>query len=181
VRRTRLLIAALAILTLSLSSTVSSAEHKWVAGTWRDSGDARTYVIATETLRFHLEDIPAGDSRALPAPVGSPVKVSLEGTRIFILDAKNVEHELHLLRAVDLRYSATGAGHFIKTMAADGAKVTLEDGSVWDLDPRAQFFTINWQPFEGISVRTAEPDRGFNYEIDNTDRDDGALARYSPP
>jgi hypothetical protein len=59
--------------------------------------------------------------------------------------------------------------------------VTLEDNSVWDLDPRSQFFTIEWQALEGISVRRSDSERNFSYEIDNTDSDDGALARYSPP
>jgi hypothetical protein len=66
-------------------------------------------------------------------------------------------------------------------MALDGLIVTLEDNSVWELDPRSQFFTVEWQPFEGISVRRSDSEQNFNYEIDNTERDDGALARYSPP
>jgi hypothetical protein len=69
----------------------------------------------------------------------------------------------------------------IKMISSDGLTLTLEDNSVWDLDPRSQFFTVEWQPLEGISVRRSDPERGFNYEIDNTDKDDGALARYSPP
>jgi hypothetical protein len=66
-------------------------------------------------------------------------------------------------------------------MSTDGLRVTLEDNSVWDLDPRSQFFTIEWQALEGISVRRSDSEQNFNYEIDNTSTDDGALARYSPP
>ena len=110
---------------------------------------------------------------------GIPVKFVVQGNRAFVLDRAGREHELHVLRTVDLKYTATGAGHFIKTMSQDGLRVTLEDNSVWDLDPRSQFFTIEWQPFQGIAVRRSDSERNFDYEIDNTDTDDGALARYT--
>jgi hypothetical protein len=98
-----------------------------------------------------------------------------------VLDRRNVEHELRVLRTVDLKYTATGAGHYIKAMSADGLRVTLEDNSVWDLDPRSQYFTIEWRALEGIAVRTSDSEQNFNYEIDNIDTDEGAPARYSPP
>src|SRR5262249_9796032 len=142
---------------------------------------ARTYVIVAKTVRFHLEDVPPADQRALDAPAGAAVKFAVEGSRAFVLDRRNVEHELRVLRTVDLNYTSTGGGHFIKTIAADGSRVTLEDNSVWDLDPRSQFFTIDWQAFEGIAVRRSDSEQNFDYEIDNTDRDEGALARYTPP
>jgi len=92
-------------------------------------------------------------------------------------------------RKTDVVYASAGSGHYIKAVGPDGQSVTLEDGSVWEIDPRSRFFTVHWQPLEGITVRriasdtarqsTGEP--GFNYEIDNIDQDDGALARYSPP
>jgi hypothetical protein len=92
-------------------------------------------------------------------------------------------------RKTDVIYAATGSGHYIKAVGPDGQSVTLEDGSVWEIDPRSWFFTVHWQPLEGITIRrtAADTDRqgavepGFNYEIDNTDQDDGALARYRPP
>ena len=57
--------------------------------------------------------------------------------------------------------------------------MTLEDGSLWDLDPTAQDRTAHWQPLAGILV-TSEDDQsesGFNYFLNNTDDDEGALAR----
>jgi len=169
------------LMAASLALTASlAADRQWQNGVWRDSGDARTYVIVARTLRFHLEDVPPADQRALDAPADTAVKFAVEGSRAFVLDRRNVEHELRVLRTVDLNYRATGGGHFIKTMAADGRRVTLEDNSVWDLDPRSQFFTIEWQAFEGIAVRRSDSEQNFDYEIDNTDRDEGALARYTP-
>jgi hypothetical protein len=175
-----LLLLSLLLAPLAVNSE-SAAERRWQSGTWRDSGDARTYVILTETVRLHLEDLRPGETRALTVAAGSRVRFAIEGSRVFVLDRDGKEHELRLARRVDLTYAAAGAGHFIKTVGAQGESVTLEDGSVWALDPRAHFFTAQWQPFENITVRHREPDRGFNYEIDNVDQDNGAPARYSPP
>ena len=170
-----------AFLTLGVSTNGLAADRKWQNGVWRDSGDARTYVILAGTVRFHLEDVPPADKRRLEAPAGTAVKFAVEGSRLFVMDRRNVQHELRVLRIVDLNYTATGGGHFIKTIAADGLRVTLEDNSVWDLDPRSQFFTVEWQALEGIAVRRSDSEQNFDYEIDNTDRDEGALARYTPP
>lgn len=175
-------IACLVIaLTVALSSASAAADRKWQTGTWRDSGDQRTYVIVTPRIRFHLEDAPDASRRALETPAGTPVKFAIEGSRAFVLDRKGAEHELHLVRTVDLNYTATGGGHFIKEVSQDGLRLTLEDNSVWDLDPRSQFFTVEWEPLQGIAVRRSDSERNFDYEIDNTDTDDGALARYTPP
>jgi hypothetical protein len=173
-------LAAAAVI-VSLSLVGQAADRKWQTGTWRESADARTYVIVADGVRVHLEDVPATEKRAIEAPAGASVKFAVEGTHAFVLDRSGAEHELHLLRRVDLNYTATGSGHFIKAISPDGLTLTLEDNSVWDLDPQAQFFTIEWELFDGISVRRSDPERDFNYEIDNTGKDDGALARYTPP
>jgi hypothetical protein len=165
----------------ALSSPTAAADRKWQTGTWRDSGDPRTYVIVTKTIRLHLEDGPGSERRMLEAPAGTPVKFAIEGSRVFVLDRRGGEHELHVLRTVDLNYTATGAGHYIKAMSEGGLRVTLEDNSVWELDPRSQFFTIEWEPFQGIAVRRSDSEQNFDYEIDNIETDDGALARYTPP
>jgi hypothetical protein len=173
------LAAAALIVTMSLAGR--AADRKWQAGTWRESADTRTYVIVAGTVRWHLEDVPPTTTRAIEAAAGSAVKFAVDDTRVFVLDRRGAEHELHVLRRVDLNYTATGAGHFIKAISSDGLTLTLEDNSVWSLDPRSQFFTVEWQAFEGIAVRRSDPERDFDYEIDNIDKDDGALARYSPP
>jgi|KBSSwiStaDraftv2_1062776.scaffolds.fasta_scaffold14753_4 hypothetical protein len=165
----------------AVASRAGAVDRKWQNGLWRESHDERTYVIAGATVRVHFEDVPPGAKRAIAVTAGTSAKFAIEGTRVFVVDARGVEREFGLVRSVDLNYTATGGGHYIKAMALDGLIVTLEDNSVWELDPRSQFFTVEWQPFEGISVRRSDSEQNFNYEIDNTERDDGALARYSPP
>jgi hypothetical protein len=172
---------ALFALIVCVAITADAADRKWQTGTWRDSGDARTYVILARTVRLHLEDAPASEKRAIEMATSGPVTFAVEGNRAFVRDAKGAEHELHVLRSVDLNYTATGSGHFVKAISADGLTLTLEDNSVWDLDPLSQHFTIEWQAFDGISVRRSGPDQDFDYEIDNTAKDEGALARYTPP
>lgn len=49
----------------------------------------------------------------------------------------------------------------------------------WQVGTCGQDRTIHWQPLEGIIV-TSEDDRaedGFNYFLNNTDNDEGVLAR----
>src|SRR5262249_38531098 len=137
----RIVCLTMALVSALWSPTVA-ADRQWQTGTWRDSGDARTYVIATQTIRLHLEDGPGSERRMLEAAAGTPVKFVIEGDRAFVLDRQGAEHELHVLRTVNLNYTATGAGHYIKAMSGEGLRVTLEDNSVWELDPRSQFFTI---------------------------------------
>lgn len=168
------------LILVALGAASAMAQRRWQPGTWRDSGDARTYVIQTDTVRLHLEDLPPGETRALTVVAGSGVRFAIEDSHVFVLDRDGKEHELRLVRRVDLTYTAVGAGHYIKSVGPEGASVTLEDGSIWELDPKAQFFTVRWQPFENVAVRRTEPDRGFNYEIDNSDQDNSAPARYTP-
>ena len=59
-----------------------------------------------------------------------------------------------------------------------GVSVTLEDGSRWDIDPRVQFSVADWQPDDLVTLRRSTDDPAYRYEVDNTSRDDGALANY---
>ena len=173
---------AFTLAALALTASIASgAERRWQSGFWREPGDTRSYIITTLTVRLHLEDLESSGTRALSAVPDTTVKVAVEADRVFVLDAKNQERELKLIRQVNLNYTGAGGGHYVKAVGREGLRVTLEDNSVWELDPRSQYLTADWQPYENISVRRAQPEDGFNYEIDNTDRDNGALARYSPP
>lgn len=177
--RTASRVAAALLVVMSLAGW--AADRQWQSGAWRESSDGHTYVIVAGTVRLQLEDVPATGTRAHEARTGTPVKFAVEADRVFVLDPKGVEYELHLLQRVDLNYTAIGAGHFVKAISSSGLTLTLEDNSVWELDARSQFFTVEWQAFDGIAVRRTDPERDFNYEIDNIDKDNGALARYSPP
>jgi hypothetical protein len=78
-------------------------------------------------------------------------------------------------------YSALGGGHFIRAVNDDGRYVTLEDGSMWEIEPSVRFQTVDWQLQAAVTVRRATADGPFTYELDNTQDDEGALARYVPP
>ena len=75
-------------------------------------------------------------------------------------------------------YSAFGGGHVLKEVREEGRYLTLEDGSRWEIDPDVWFQTVDWQPQAQITVRHTREEDGFSYEIDNTDEDEGALAKY---
>src|SRR5438309_1978292 len=80
--------------------------------------------------------------------------------------------------ALQPAYAALGGGHFIRSVSDDGRYVTLEDGSVWEIEPSVRFQTVDWQLQAAVTVRRANADGPFTYELDNTQDDEGALARY---
>lgn len=165
---------------LAVLLLVLAVDRQWQSGTWGTALDERTYTILSDASRLELEDVPPGDRRALAVTAGAAVKFAVEKDDVFVVDRAGAEHKLHLMRQVSLAYTGVGGGHYLKTVDPEGQTLMLEDGSIWEIDPRSHYFTARWQPLEGIAVRRADPDNGFNYEIDNTDQDNGALARFSP-
>jgi hypothetical protein len=83
--------------------------------------------------------------------------------------------------ALEPAYAALGGGHFIRAVNDDGQYVTLEDGSLWEIEPSVRFQTMDWQLQAAVTVRRAIAAGAFTYELDNTQDDEGALARYVPP
>jgi hypothetical protein len=83
--------------------------------------------------------------------------------------------------ALQPAYAALGPGHFIRAVNDDGQYVTLEDGSVWEIEPSRRFETADWEVQAAVTVRRANGAGVFTYELDNTGDDEGALARYVPP
>jgi hypothetical protein len=81
----------------------------------------------------------------------------------------------------DQIYPAIGAGHFIKSLRDEGRFVTLEDNSVWEIEPSGRYLTAQWEVLAGISIRHSGGDDGFIYEIANLDKDEGASARWLRP
>ena len=75
-------------------------------------------------------------------------------------------------------YAAPGGGHLIQSVSADGRYVTLEDRSLWEIQPRSRFQTAEWLAAAGATVRTALEEDGYLYEIVNTDEDEGVMAKY---
>ncbi len=79
------------------------------------------------------------------------------------------------------RYPSPGPGHFIKENRENGRFFVLEDKSLWETPPGDRYRTAEWQELEGISVRFADGDPPYAYELTNLDRDEGVAARWIPP
>jgi hypothetical protein len=77
-------------------------------------------------------------------------------------------------------YTAFGSGHLLRNVSDDGKYITLEDGSRWEVIPRDQFQSAEWQPQAGMTVRMARGEDGFNYELVNTTDDEGVMAKFIP-
>lgn len=78
-------------------------------------------------------------------------------------------------------YDALGGGHLIRAVSSEGRYVTLEDGSVWEIEPSVWFQTVDWQKDAAVTVRSAQGIGPFVYELINTQEDERAPARYVGP
>lgn len=167
-------------LVVVLTHGLAGAEHSWKPGVWAFPADGRTYVVESAT-DFITGETTESDTNALTVTVGDAVQYALEQSTLVVLDAQKREHTLRLVGSVrkySSNYSAAGGGHYIKSVARDGSRVTLEDGSRWDVDARLRFAVAEWAPDDLISIRRSNDDDAFAFEIDNTSRDDGALANH---
>lgn len=79
------------------------------------------------------------------------------------------------------RYPSPGPGHFVKENREGGRYLLLEDKSLWEIEPRSRFRTSEWQELEGISIRFADGEPPYAYELSNVDRDEGVAARWVRP
>ena len=155
----------------------------------RAMANVRIYVIETADVRLELQDtVPAG-RRSLEVTPGARATFALDKTTVYVREANGAEHRLRLMKRIPkagsaptpaVTYSALGGGHLVRSVAEDGRYVTLEDGSVWEIEAGAQFKTIQWQAQANITVRTAPGNPGFDYELINTEDDEGAQAKYIP-
>ena len=76
------------------------------------------------------------------------------------------------------RYPAMGSGHYILEVRDNGQFVTLEDKSRWEIEERDRYVTVDWQAMESMAVRYAGGTDAVKYQVVNTDRDEGAAARW---
>ena len=158
----------------------TAADRSWKTGTWATASSGPAYVIESAT-EFISGDVPENGASPFSATPGIVVQYAIEQRMLYVLDADKVEHPLRLVGAspkYSASYGAVGGGHFIKAVAADGTRLTLEDNSRWDIDPRVSFSVTEWQPDDLVSVRRSIDDKAFAFEVDNTSRDDGALANH---
>jgi len=168
-------------LTLLVAGALAvAAERNWKPGVWATSSDGRIYIIESAS-EFISGEVPEGGAAPMSATSGSAVKYAIEQQTLYVLDGEKVEHPLRLMGSspkYSTSYGALGGGHFIKVVSPGGSRITLEDGSRWDMDPRQYFAVADWGPDDLISVRRSNDDKAFAFEVDNTSLDDGALANH---
>jgi hypothetical protein len=175
--RVPVLFASALLLTAALTS---AAERTWKTGTWAFPPHDRVYVIESAT-EFITGEAPEPNASTVAASAGDAVQYAVEQRTLVVLGADKTEHVLRLVSSTpkySSDYAALGGGHYIKTVSPGGARVTLEDGSRWDVDARVRFAVAEWEPDDLISVRRSNDDDAFVFEIDNTSRDDGALSNH---
>lgn len=181
----RLIILALAI--LAAAPLLRAADREWQTGVWaapmvtaRVATPYRNYAIETDKVRWDVQETIARGSQAIASIAGTPVTFAVEKDIVYVKEG-NAERALRLIkRSEKLKtYGAPGGGHFIKTLVDQGLTMTLEDGSLWEIDPRGQYETKEWQELQGVSIRPIPDNNGFNYEVGNTDADEAVLARLA--
>lgn len=155
-----------------------SAQREWHSGTWDAASTGPEYVLEG-TNEFITAELMSGTA-PIDAAKGTVVQYSIEESALFVRVANGNDRSLRLLKAAPKysnEYGAIGGGHYIKEVAADGSRVTLEDGSRWDMDPRAHFSVAEWQPDDLIAIRRSSDDPLFPFNVSNTTRDDGAVGK----
>ena len=76
-------------------------------------------------------------------------------------------------------YSGASGGHWIRSKADNGGMITLEDGSIWEINSIDRIDTILWLPTTGITVLKApQPVGDYKYMLLNKDDGEKALAKF---
>jgi hypothetical protein len=161
------------------------ADRAWETGKWgaaavtvsttaRGRSTVRVYVIDADDARYEAQEPAVSGVPPLATTAGAPVAFAVENDAVYVREGANTERQLHLLKTTRKlkTYGAGGPGHFIRAIGETGRTITLEDGSVWDVDPRTQFKAAQWEALAGITVHRTEEDPDFNYILNNTDVDD---------
>ena len=153
--------------------------------------EVRTFVIETEDTRYELQDTVPITRRSIDVVVGARVTFAVDKRTVYVRHA-GAEPKLRLTKKVPKSeasaaatssvntYAALGGGHLLREVTRDGRYLTLEDGSQWEINPRDRFQTADWEADAPVTVRTTRAEDGFEYEIVNTQADEGALARPLP-
>jgi hypothetical protein len=74
-------------------------------------------------------------------------------------------------------YLDTGSGHWIQD-AGNGSVITLEDGSLWLIDPISRIDTAIWLVVDNITVLRGGQYPGYGYRLINTDEGEVASAKF---
>lgn len=158
------------------------ANRVWQTGKWGAAlpsarGNVHAYVIDTEDARYDVQETVASGATPLKTTAGAPVSFAFDkniNDILYVREDGDSERQLHLVRTTRKlkTYGAAGPGHFIRAIGDGGGTITLEDGSVWSVDPRTQFKVAGWESLAGITVHATEEDPDFNYILNNSDVDD---------
>ena len=54
-------------------------------------------------------------------------------------------------------YAGSNGGHWIRSKADNGAIITLEDGSMWEINSLDRIDTVLWLPVSNITILKASP------------------------
>jgi hypothetical protein len=129
-------------------------------------------VIATAVVALALTAVSAVGRAAISVVANGPGPAGSSAANVPRQQGGDKEEQL---------YPAMGSGHSVKAVRDEGRFVTLEDNSLWEIEPTGRHLTAKWEVQAGIAVRHSGGDDGFVYEIDNIDTDDGASARWVRP
>ncbi len=75
-------------------------------------------------------------------------------------------------------YFDVGGGHWIRSVSIGGKTITLEDGSIWLINPLDRLDTMLWLPIDDITVLTSGGIYTYTYTLVNTDEGETAHAQY---
>jgi hypothetical protein len=76
-------------------------------------------------------------------------------------------------------YAGSSGGHWIRSKADNGAIITLEDGSMWEVNSLDRINTTLWLPVTNVTILKAnQPVGEYRYTLINTDDGEKALAKY---
>jgi len=167
---------------------LQTVDRAWQSGVWGTPGKPsragiRAYAVETSLARLDVEEAVAKDVPPLDTPVGGAVAFAIDGDTLYVRQKSGAERALAIVRRTKKlpTYDATGPGHSIRAVGEAGETITLEDGSVWSVDPRTAFKVAEWQPLAQISVHSTAEDPDFNYILNNGDVDDWTFATLVPP
>ena len=100
-------------------------------------------------------------------------------TRYTEMVIKTARHESASTLDSSAERYATGSGHWIDKVSDNGAIITLEDGSMWDVSTIDQVDTALWLPVTDITVvADPHPIGEFRYVLVNTEDGEKAHAKY---
>jgi hypothetical protein len=76
-------------------------------------------------------------------------------------------------------YTGPNGGHWIRSNANNGAMITLEDGSIWEINSIDRIDTSLWLPITDITVLRAPQAVGnYTYLLVNKEDGEKALAKF---